>query len=72
MTRSNRSDATASCSKRQAIMNAFIDGGQIVPVLGQSGANRVEITKRRKELERARKQAFALETAAAAPWRGTR
>ena len=38
----------------------FIDGRQIVPVLIKSGANRVEITKRRKELERARKQAFTL------------
>ena len=38
----------------------FIDGRQIVPVLVKSGANSVEITKRRKELERARKQAFTL------------
>ncbi len=38
----------------------FIDGRQIVPVLIQRGANRVEITERRLELERARKQAFML------------
>ena len=38
----------------------FIDGRQIVPVLIERGANGVEIAKRRKELERARKQAFPL------------
>ena len=38
----------------------FIDGRRIVPVLIKSGANSVEIAERRKELERARKQAFAL------------
>ena len=38
----------------------FVDGRQIVPVLIEGGANGVEVAKRRKELERARKQAFAL------------
>ena len=38
----------------------FIDGRQIVPVLIESGANSVEVTERRKELECARKQAFPL------------
>ena len=38
----------------------FIDGRQIVPVLIESGANGVEIAERRKEFERARKQAFTL------------
>ncbi len=37
-----------------------VDGRQIVPVLIKRGANRVEITKRRQELQRARQQAFAL------------
>ena len=37
-----------------------IDGREIVPVLIKSGANSVEVTERRKELERARQQAFAL------------
>ena len=49
----------------------FIDGRQIVPVFIESCANSVEITKRRLELERERKQAFMLKTAAAVPWRGT-
>jgi hypothetical protein len=38
----------------------FIDRRRIVRVLIESGANRVEIAKRREEFERARKQAFAL------------
>src|SRR5262247_576954 len=38
----------------------FIDDCQNVPVLGKSGANSVEVTKRRKELERARNQALVL------------
>src|SRR5262245_66570040 len=38
----------------------FIDDCQNVSVLVKSGANSVEVTKRRKELERARKQALAL------------
>ena len=38
----------------------FIDGRQVVAVLIKSGANSVEVTQRRKEFERARKQAFAL------------
>ncbi len=61
----------------------FIDGRQIVPVLIKSGANGVEITKRRKELERARKQALppkqlqqppgaGLEEAVAHRWRHDR
>ena len=42
------------------IVNASVDGREIVPVLIESGANSVEIAKRRKELERARQQAFTL------------
>src|SRR5439155_11640379 len=34
------------------------DGGQIVPVLVKRGANGVDVAKRRKEFQRARKQAF--------------
>ena len=49
----------------------FIDGRQIVPVFIESCANSVEITKRRLDLERERKQAFMLKTTAAVPWRGT-
>ena len=37
----------------------FCDGGQIVPVLIERGANSVEVAKRSKKLKRARKQAFA-------------
>ena len=37
----------------------FIDGRQLVPVLIKSGANGIEVAKRGKEPERARKQAFA-------------
>ena len=70
--RSSRSDATASCSKRQARRERFIDGREIVPVLIERGANGVEVAERRKELQRARKQAFALKQLAAALWRGTR
>ncbi len=36
----------------------FRDGGEIVPVLIERGANGVDVAKRRKELERAGKQAF--------------
>ena len=50
----------------------FIDGREIVPVLIESGANGVEIAERRKELQRARQQAFALKQLAAALWRGSR
>jgi hypothetical protein len=38
----------------------FIDGRQIVSTLTKRGANRVEVVWRRKEFERARKQAFTL------------
>ena len=38
----------------------FVDGRQIVLLLIKSGANRVEIAKRRQEFERARKQALTL------------
>ena len=47
----------------------FIDGGQIVPVLIERGANGVDVAKRRKEFERAREAGLYAETAAAAPWR---
>ena len=50
----------ASCSKRQAYMNASLTAARSFPLLIKRGANRVEITKRRKELQRARQQAFAL------------
>ena len=48
----------------------FIDGRQIVAVLIKSGANSVEVTKRRKELERAGKQAFTLKQLQQTLWRG--
>ena len=37
-----------------------IDGGQVVSALLKNGANSLEITSRRKEFERARKQALPL------------
>src|SRR4029450_6218244 len=36
----------------------FVDGGQLVSVLVERRADDVDVAKRRKELERARKQAF--------------
>ena len=49
----------------------FVDGLQIVPVLIESGADTVEIAERRKELQRARQQAFTLKQLEQPPGTGS-
>ena len=71
MDRSSRSDATASCVEAAGAHERFIDGLQIVPVLIESGANGVEIAERRKELQRARQQAFTLKQLEQPPGAGS-
>ena len=75
MDRSSRSDATASRSKRQADTNASLTVSRSFPFSVESRANGVEIAERRKELQRARQQAFPLkqlEQPLARDWRMSR